>query len=377
MPSSLDRFPAFTEFLKGLRDSSTRWLALGITEQELLDICEGEELYGLVHHRLSQSPYAGEWPVMIQDVISRVARREAAEELLHAVEVRAVLDTLAAAGIPVVLLKGTALAYTVYPLPACRPRSDTDLLVLPEDVSAARAVLASLDYRATVYCDDLFSQFEMQKVDKYGVLHVFDFHWKISTQPAFADVLTCHELLDRAQPVPALGVHAIAAGPLDALLLACIHPVMHHRNDERVLWTYDIHLLASRLTETEWERFSSLASDKKIAAVSAERLRLAQKRFNTRVCPEVIRQLSAACDERSAEYLGQNRRWHHELISSVKGVTTWRDRLRLMRKVLFPDGSYMLAAYGLIGKPFGRLWLPILYIHRNVRGAWKIVAGHK
>ena len=377
MPSSLDRFPAFTEFLKGSRGSSTRWLALGITERELLDICEGEELYGLVQHRLSQSPYAREWPVMIQDVLSRVARRETAKELLHAVEVRAVLDALAAAGIPAVLLKGTPLAYTVYPLPACRPRSDTDLLVRPEDVSVARRVLASLDYRTTVYCDDLFSQFEMQKVDSYGVLHVFDFHWKISTQPAFADVLTCHELLARAQPVPALGVHAIAAGPLDALLLACIHPVMHHRNVERVLWTYDIHLLASRLTETEWERFTSLALDKKIAAVSAERLRLARSLFDTRIGPEVTRQLCAARREPSAEYLGQDRRWHHELISSIRGVATWRDRLGLLSKVLFPGGNYMLAAYGLVGKPFGRLLLPILYVHRNVRGTWRILAGNK
>jgi len=315
--------------------------------------------------------------VMIRDELSRVARRQTAEELLHAVEVRAVLNALAAAGIRAVLLKGTPLAYTVYPSPACRPRSDTDLLVLKEDVSVARRVFASLDYRTTVYCDDLFSQFEMQKVDSYGVVHVFDCHWKISTQPAFADVLDYDEMLAHAQSVPALGVHAVAAGPLDALLLACIHPVMHHRNVERVLWTYDTHLLALRLTETEWERFANLAVDKKIAAVSAERLRLAQKLFNTRVCPEVIRRLSADCDEPSAEYLGQNRRWHHELISSIKGVATWGDRLRLMSKVLFPGGNYMLAAYGLVGRPFGRLLLPILYVHRNVRGIWKILAGNK
>ena len=93
---------------------------------------------------------------------------------------------------------------------------------------AARAVVTRIfGDRA---CDDLFSQFEMQKVDGFGVCHVFDMHWKISTQPVFDSVLTYGEMLPRAQPVPALGPHAMTAGLVDALLLACIHPVMHHQN---------------------------------------------------------------------------------------------------------------------------------------------------
>ena len=55
--------------------------------------------------------------------------------------------------------------------------------------------MTSLGYATTVHCSDLFSQFEVQKVDRFGVQHAFDVHWSISTQPVFAGLLTYDELL--------------------------------------------------------------------------------------------------------------------------------------------------------------------------------------
>ena len=59
---------------------------------------------------------------------------------------RSVVDALAAAGVPALITKGTALAYTVYPQPWLRPRTDTDLLVRHEDVPAASLALQACGY---------------------------------------------------------------------------------------------------------------------------------------------------------------------------------------------------------------------------------------
>lgn len=56
------------------------------------------------------------------------------------------VDVLAAAGVPVILLKGIAYAGTVYPDPAHRPMSDIDLLVRPSDIALAERTLARLGY---------------------------------------------------------------------------------------------------------------------------------------------------------------------------------------------------------------------------------------
>ncbi len=50
-------------------------------------------------------------------------------------------DILAAAGIRALPIKGVDVAFNVYPNPACRPMSDVDILVSPDDYGAAEGVL--------------------------------------------------------------------------------------------------------------------------------------------------------------------------------------------------------------------------------------------
>jgi len=68
--------------------------------------------------------------------------RSRAMQHAHAASVRAaavtgVLDAFDAARIPVLLLKGAALAHLVYPAPRLRPMRDVDLLVAPQDADRA------------------------------------------------------------------------------------------------------------------------------------------------------------------------------------------------------------------------------------------------
>ena len=63
--------------------------------------------------------------------------------LLH--ELEAALAALGRANVPGLLLKGAALAETVYGDPALRPMADCDLLVRPADLAAAQAALESLE----------------------------------------------------------------------------------------------------------------------------------------------------------------------------------------------------------------------------------------
>ena len=74
-------------------------------------------------------------PAGARDEIARLAREEALIEPFRREEVVRVLAALAAAGVPALVFKGTALAYTRYPDPALRPRLDTDLFIRLEDVA--------------------------------------------------------------------------------------------------------------------------------------------------------------------------------------------------------------------------------------------------
>jgi hypothetical protein len=363
-----------------LGGNNVSWRALEATPAEVLHVCAEEDVGGLLHERLCTLVGITDWPEHVRGELARVARENAARELLRRREIVSVLDALASKHVHALLFKGTPLAYSVYSAPHLRPRSDTDLLISRDESPTVHQVLAELGYAAPVYCNGelLFRQFELQKTDDFGVTHAFDFHWKVSTQSVFAEVLTYNELAIDAVPVRALGSNARAAGPLHALLLACIHPVMHHRNVERLIWIYDIHLLASRFTAAEFDRFASLAVTKHVSTVCAHQLALARARFGTPIPSHLTARLNAARgDEPTAEYLRPKRRWHDELRSSVLGLARWTDRARLLREVLFPAPSYMVRAYGLKPGPLGTLLLPALYLHRGVRGGINVFVGRK
>ena len=361
-----------------LRGGDVDWPSIGATPDVFVEACGREDVEALVDDRLRALPRHAGWPREVLATLGARARAAAARELTRQRELARVLEALAAAGVQPVLIKGTALAYTVYGAPAWRPRHDTDLFVRREDLPAVRRAMGALGYTAPPYCDGdlLFHQFALTKVDALGTEHVFDVHWKISTQAVFADILSYADLAADAVAAPALGPHARAAGALHALLIACIHPVMHHRNAERLLWRHDIHLLASGLSSGELVQFAGLAEEKGIGPICARALTGSQEAFGTPVPGHVLSRLGATGNEALLAYLNPGRRWHHELLSSLRALR-WRGRLRLMREVLLPAPRYMLGAYGITSRAHGFALLPALYLHRNVCGIWKILAGRK
>jgi hypothetical protein len=348
-----------------------------MTAGEFLDACACHEVTALVHARARDLSSDCDWPAEVRATLAGLARAETAREMVRCAVITDVVDALAIAGVRPILFKGTALAYAVYRTPIERPRLDTDILIDEADRDTTRRVLESLGFIAPPYCEDLFSQCQMARTDGFGLRHVIDVHWKISTQQMFADVLSYGEMMHGAVAIPALGTAALGPSLVDALLLSCIHSAMHHQNAERILWVYDTHLLAARLTAADVIEFGRRAREKRVAAVCAYHLRLARAAFGTRVPDALVAELAAIVDEPSAEYLASHRRWHHDLASSIRALPRVGDRVTLMRRVLLPSPAYVLAAYRLRDKPLARWLLPALYVHRGVRGAWKVLAGKK
>ena len=66
-------------------------------------------------------------------------------------ELERILRMLEAADIPVIVLKGAALAQTIYPDIALRPMTDLDLLVKPEHLDRAVELLRAAGYQQLIY----------------------------------------------------------------------------------------------------------------------------------------------------------------------------------------------------------------------------------
>lgn len=325
---------------------------------------------GLLYARLQT--VAG-WPATLIQTLRQQVIRGAALELLRRQVVADVLASLAAAGVEPVLFKGTALAYSLYDDPAQRTRCDTDLIVPADQRGRAMEVLATLGYARVLELGELAS-YQACLIRKGAGAHTLDLHWKINNSELFSRLFGYQELRAAAEPLPALAPQALGANPVHALLIACMHRAAHVQapyfeagvarySGDRLIWLYDIHLLAMSFSQGQWEGFLDLARRKGFRSVCLEAIAQTRLHLGTQVPTEVLDELGGKGPvELTAAYLKAGhlrRRWLD--LWAYEGV---RERLRFARELAFPPAAYMHERF-----PRARPdWLPWLYVRRAIGG---------
>ena len=297
-----------------------------------------------------------------------VVRLAAARELSEAHDLSRVVDAAHSRGLELLLLKGAALAYTHYRRPYLRPRNDIDLFLRSGDLGRAEELLASLGYeRAPEANAEMWTgQRHYAKTATTGAVHL-DLHWRVANPQAFAEALTFEDAWPRSVAVPALGPFARALSAPDALLLACIHRVAHHQDRINLLWLWDIHLIASGLSADEWNLFLARATLSRMRSVCARSLVLASECFGTAIPDATVAALHAAADEPAAAFLRGGLRQVDIARADLAALSSWRQRLALVREHLWPPAAYMRAKY----PRWPAVLLPFAYLHRIARGAPK------
>jgi hypothetical protein len=297
------------------------------------------------------------------------SRAEAVRDIVVQHELRGLLQAFAGDGVRVLVVKGSALAYTLYVQPWHRPRLDTDILVAEEDVAAAIAVLSARGYAASpaISTGQLVShQAPYERTDVRGARHVIDLHWKVVNPQLLAAALTFDHLWARAASAPPLGPAARVPRAVDALILACVHRLAHHQSFERLIWLYDLRLLSRALAADDWTDLCRTACANGVASLCLDGLRHARTRVGAELPAPFEAELEAAGQwERSRAYVHGSLSRRDVLVSDLRTLPTWRQRLRLLREHAFPPAPFMRHRYGVRG----RLWLPALYVHRLVSGA--------
>jgi len=316
----------------------------------------------LVYSRLSDDS----WP--IHAALRDVAIRAAAAEGLRLEDLRALLAAFESRGIRVVIIKGTGLAYDLYDAPEQRPRGDTDLLIDNKDGDAVRRMMLDLGYQSQLTSGDTLAV-RQQSFSRAG--HVYDVHWDVANSPVVRDALPFAELIDRAIAVPRIAPIALAPSHVDALLLACIHRVAHHHDNERLIWLYDIHMLREAMTADEHARFWHLAAERRVVTICERSIELADEWFATVSHDRARDWLSEnerTRDEPSAAFLERGRRRAAILGDDLKALN-WRLRLRRLRELALPPVDFMRQSF----PSAPTVALPALYLWRGARGLLRLL----
>jgi glycosyltransferase involved in cell wall biosynthesis len=304
----------------------------------------------------------------VRAALAADARVEVTREMLRHAELGALTQALAAAGCRALFFKGSALAYSHYPEPWLRPRVDTDVLVSRDEMNAVGAVLRARGYTEAdaLSTGELVShQAAWERRD--GMLHhVIDVHWRIANPQLFAHALSLEDLWSDSRLLPTLDPAARGPSNVHAFVLAAVHRLAHHQNHERLVWLYDLHLLASAFSRNDWAALVRAARAARLTAVCRDALIRAGDTFDTVLPADVLDCLALSDLEPTRVYVTA-RQDRIDVLRSDLGALAWRDRLRLLREHLFPPVAFMLHRYRIRRRSL----LPALYAHRLVSGAYR------
>ncbi len=191
---------------------------------------------------VTQAQDASPPPPELIKAFNTAARDEALLSMLLEGETRRTLALLAAASIPGLLLKGSALAYWAYPQPHLRACGDVDLL-LPSREAAEQlsAQLTATGYKRAETSGELVAYELLCRRPVSGDLQLeVDIHWRLANSPLFTDVFTFDELVADSIALPRLAPNARGLGPVHALLHACVHRALNLSIgvDDKLKWLY-------------------------------------------------------------------------------------------------------------------------------------------
>jgi hypothetical protein len=200
--------------------------------------------------------------------------------------------------------------------------------------------------------------------------HVYDVHWDVTNSPVVRDALPFDELLRRAIAVPRIRAHALAPSHGDALLLACLHRVAHHHDNERLIWLFDIHLLRERMSRDEHAAFWRLAAERRVVTICERSIALAEEWFahaSHDRAGDWLHDDERLRDEPSAAFLDRSRTRAAHLSGDLKALGR-RARARRIRELAFPPAAFMRQSFP--SAPIALL--PALYVWRGVRGVLRL-----
>ncbi len=335
-----------------LRGDNPRWVFPGDASNEsICDEINREGVVALLHERINAAAGPVDIPAGFREHIAALARKKSQQSLMREAECRRILANLQKAGIKVLLLKGSALAYWLYPSAHLRDCSDIDLLFCSYDETRkAIGLLQSMQYslRDPAMAGDLTS-FEQTCVrdSNAGTGLEIDLHWRLSSSPMFAYQFDFDELDASSMALPRLGPHARGLSPVHAFFNACMHRIqnMSDGTENCLKWLYDLHLLASQFSPAEWQMLVDVSIDRKFAGICLDGLQATKREFGTSIPEDVPAALEKASKKERMQ-IGKMQGWFYIQRMSFSAFPTLRLRLRWLRQRLIPNGEYLKARYG-------------------------------
>lgn len=287
-------------------------------------------------------------------------------------ELGQLLDCFNRERLPVVLLKGCALAGTLYPDMTLRPMVDLDVLVPEAELSHIAKLLAGQGYFPFMEPGDGFQQTlrNEQAYAREGQIPIaVDVHWHLMAGKYYSTRIPIDWFWQRTTALTVGDRSALVLSPEPQLLHLVAHLVLHH-SGEGLLWSFDIALLLERYRDRlRWDEVVKGARSFGLDQILRTAITQVHGTWGVTVSAEANNLLngirpSAATLLRSAihgtHYDGARATW------DALSTPGFRGKLIYLQVLVFPSEYYMQERYTISD----RRLMPLYYGRRMLKGLY-------
>ena len=343
--------PSALALLEALLRQEWALLETPLPWASLVTVADEQRVAPLLCHRLR---VAGHWSRLPQPWAAQLLARYQESALRNTLYLTALEEIVAAlnrAGSEPILLKGAALAYTIYPHPALRPMGDLDLWVSPHDFTAAAAALTRAGWRPTVAGQWPLIQQEishhLRLINPSAFPRVVELHRRWMILPASLRDTAAEELVwQSAQPVAIGCARARILAPIDHFIYLAAHLACHAAYQERLIWYADLEALVDRhAAGFDWDALLARAIQLRLLTPLTWVLDALAQRLALPIPWEIRERLRSVTPDPAAAALfaPPSADWQQMRLERAwqmwRGLPGWCARLLLLRELLLPRPS--------------------------------------
>jgi hypothetical protein len=245
----------------------------------------------LIYHGLLRSGVTKSLPPAAEQSLRSSYYANAARNSLLYEELGRVLKTFTNASIDVILLKGAALAETVYAHRALRPMADVDLLIRKESLSKVEDIMLAMGYVPDQDKEWFQEHHYVLGFRKSSGIRI-EIHWHI-VPVSRSSRIDIRGFWERAQSITIDSIAALALSPEDLLLHLCQHACKHTLNGIRSLC--DIaEATKFYAKQIDWRKVSTISSQWQITPCVYIALRLAGELLDAPIPESCLKELEPA-----------------------------------------------------------------------------------
>ena len=307
----------------------------------------------LFYHILKEADVDGLLPRQVMSKLQMAYYSAFTRSILYYRELSDILSSFQDGGVQAIILKGAALAETLYPDINLRPFDDIDLLIREQDLPKAESELQHLGYEKYV---KEFRRGYGREFDKYSaylkrpecVTVYVDLHTRLFPS-THAQKRGFNGFWDRAILTQIGENSGLVLSAEDTVLHLCAH-IFKHGFPIRLLWLYDLALMILKHGESlNWKSMEERAGILGIYRIVGFVLSQVRQTFDISL-PRGAVSWSESCELSCVEKFSSVNEsnlaiWYYIMaLRSVKGI---KNRLRFAIGRAFPGRDYIMWRYSI------------------------------